>query len=658
MTYRNIFLMALFIFVCPVISKSADLRKYDFSKIDEHALRAPVGVDKSVETLASYLKGPATNDLEKTRAIYRWITANIRYDTKRFFRGNITSESASPETVLHTRLGVCAGYANLFKKLGDLSGLQVVKIDGYAKGIDNAPLTVKDPTNHSWNAVKLEGNWYLIDSTWGAGKVGDDKKFKKDFDEHYFLVPPDQLINSHFPEDPSWQLLRNKVSKDAFLKHIQPQSLFYKYNLALDSHFQSQIITNDNLKVTLFTPADITFLSIIYQGGKELKRTLTRAQLSGNKVHIDAHFPKAGKYLLRILAKPITEEGSYHQVLEYDVTAKSGMGESAGFAKTYSKFDTLGLVLQSHFAPVIRTGSELDVSLSSPDDIIFLSILYQSGKELSRNLTRVRRAGNMVHIEAQFPKSGEYELKVFAKKDYDQGNYTSVLEYEVIAEEGKGKFAGFVKTWGAFEKLGLSIKSHESPIIQTESKLSISILSPPSIEFLAILYQNEQELNRNLTRVRTSGNQVNIDMQFPKAGKYNLKLYAKRKSDQGNYDSVLEYEIHAGTGKGKTAGFVITGPAFDNYDLKLDSHTQPLIVSGRQLNVSIFAPSDIKIMARINKNDVELGADQALVNYQNGRAIIQSSFPGQGKYSLKIYARKGEAAGRYDYVMEYDILVK
>jgi transglutaminase/protease-like cytokinesis protein 3 len=71
--------------------------------------------------------------------------------------------------------------------------------------------------NHSWNAVVVEGVFYLLDATWAAGNAdlsNPHGQFVFNFSDYFFCTPPDQFIYTHFPFDlvtnqprPCWQLL-------------------------------------------------------------------------------------------------------------------------------------------------------------------------------------------------------------------------------------------------------------------------------------------------------------------------------------------------------------------------------------------------------------------------------------------------------------------
>ncbi|MEJ2543888.1 MAG: hypothetical protein P8Y99_07450, partial [Calditrichaceae bacterium] len=46
----------------------------DYSDIDNYVLNTPPQVEKRIQSLASYLIKPARTEIEKVRALYRWVT--------------------------------------------------------------------------------------------------------------------------------------------------------------------------------------------------------------------------------------------------------------------------------------------------------------------------------------------------------------------------------------------------------------------------------------------------------------------------------------------------------------------------------------------------------------------------------------------------------
>jgi transglutaminase-like putative cysteine protease len=192
----------------------------DFKEIDRYALATEPINEKTIKDLGEYLAKPSKDDRTKARAIYRWVTDRIAYDADGFFSGQIGDCSA--EAVLRTRKTVCAGYSNLFEKLGAEAGLRVQVVGGIAKGYDFNRGDDLKKFSHAWNAVWLEEKWQLVDSTWGAGSLTKDKKFEKKFTSYYFLTPPDQLIFDHFPDAESWQLVKPSVTQKDFLAWAKP----------------------------------------------------------------------------------------------------------------------------------------------------------------------------------------------------------------------------------------------------------------------------------------------------------------------------------------------------------------------------------------------------------------------------------------------------
>jgi len=292
-----------------------------FKAIDQYALGTPESVAKSVDSLAAYLAQPAKNDFEKTRAIYRWITQNISYDFSAYLTKSYGSTRAAD--VLTSRSSVCEGYSGLFNALAKSAGLEVVTISGWAKGYSyKAGDQINGPTNHAWNAVKINGGWYLIDSTWGAGSIVQ-QRFVREFDEAYFLTPQEQFIYNHLPEDSRWQLLSTPFSKNDFSALPYVHSKFFSYGLKLGNNTQSVINAKGSLSMTFPVPNDTYLMARLSLGNVELAETFTSARRSGNQYQIIATFPNPGTYILSIFARKNGEFGMYDGVLEYKVLVGS-----------------------------------------------------------------------------------------------------------------------------------------------------------------------------------------------------------------------------------------------------------------------------------------------------------------------------------------------
>jgi hypothetical protein len=171
-----------------------------FYAIDRHALAAPPEVEETVDKLAKYLAEPAQNDVEKARAIYRWITDRIAYDSESYFAG--TRGDNTPQGVLKARKCVCEGYTKLFEALAKNMDLEAAYISGQFK--DSHAILNELVRSHGWNAVKIDGNWKLVDATLGAGALLN-KRFFKAMEEFYFMPAPELLLFSHLPNDGKWQ---------------------------------------------------------------------------------------------------------------------------------------------------------------------------------------------------------------------------------------------------------------------------------------------------------------------------------------------------------------------------------------------------------------------------------------------------------------------
>lgn len=176
-----------------------------FELIEEHVSNSTSENEEILKKLSIYLSKPARNQAEVAYAIFLWVTSHIEYD--------YNAEDLSAEGVLASRKSVCSGYSSLYANLARRANLQCVKISGLAKGFGyRAGKDIRE-FDHAWNAVKLDGEWYLLDSTWG----GKDEFFDS-LKVSYFLTEPNIFVTTHFPEQEKWQLLPKPISMPEFLK--------------------------------------------------------------------------------------------------------------------------------------------------------------------------------------------------------------------------------------------------------------------------------------------------------------------------------------------------------------------------------------------------------------------------------------------------------
>ena len=146
----------------------------------------------------------------KTRAIYAWICFNIEYDAEGLFSGNLPEGTA--EVFFNKRKAVCAGYSDLFTHLAEKLKLFSVYLTGYSKSYGYVPGMKLTQSDHALVGVQIDRDWYLMEPTWGAGYLDDNKKFAAQYDSSWFAPDPRLFILNHLPEDSQWQLLQKPIT--------------------------------------------------------------------------------------------------------------------------------------------------------------------------------------------------------------------------------------------------------------------------------------------------------------------------------------------------------------------------------------------------------------------------------------------------------------
>ncbi|MFA9558102.1 transglutaminase domain-containing protein [Evansella sp. AB-rgal1] len=121
---------------------------------------------------ANELTKGISGEREKALAIYEFVSKHVSYDVQKWDE-LIFDISDSALLTLESGKGVCQDYAYLAIALFRAIGMEANYIEGYAGG------------RHAWVEVKVDGEWLVMDPTWGAGYV-DKGEFVPDYREDYF----------------------------------------------------------------------------------------------------------------------------------------------------------------------------------------------------------------------------------------------------------------------------------------------------------------------------------------------------------------------------------------------------------------------------------------------------------------------------------------
>ena len=125
------------------------------------------------------------SDYEKIKYVYEYIIDLAEYDSTGVDNQNIQS-------VLLYHRSVCAGYAKTFQYILNRMGMFCAYITG----------TIRDGGIHGWNMVRIDGQYYYVDVTWGdpvfANQV--DNRSDRVMNYNYLCCTESDLFKTHVPD--------------------------------------------------------------------------------------------------------------------------------------------------------------------------------------------------------------------------------------------------------------------------------------------------------------------------------------------------------------------------------------------------------------------------------------------------------------------------
>lgn len=308
-------IVRLLFFVTTVcLAQQSDFKNISFEKADNIAKKTRSRKLLALNELTIKLTKDLDTDVEKVRAIYKWICLNVASDYRLFHKNERLRKKYKNDSVklaewnselkrdlfprlLNRKKTICTGYAYLFKAMCDVVDIENKMVFGFGRTADVIEFDPKYP-NHTWNVVKLNNKWYLCDATWAAGTAYVDR-FKFDYNDGYFLTSPELFIYNHYPLNTDFSLLGDKTP--SFNDYIEMPLLYGKAYEVFEKpigplKMYQEIKRNTAVSFTyqLKKKIDVNKLKIITFNGVRDNSYKPRIEKKGNLITLTHRFRKTG----------------------------------------------------------------------------------------------------------------------------------------------------------------------------------------------------------------------------------------------------------------------------------------------------------------------------------------------------------------------------
>ena len=426
------------------------LEKYRTMRIDPRVQSVSRDLTQNVSSnpsrylpdLVKRLTAGEQDPFMKVKLIHDWIADNISYDYTMFANGLVVNQDV--ESVLRSKKAVCSGYSGLFQRMAELAGIKSDIVSGYAKGIGSS-YSLDQRNSHSWNIVHILGGLYIVDATWDAGSI-DKGYFVKDYGTDYLFIAPADNLYTHFPKNPSNQLMDRSIDGAVFLKMPDLQGGFFRYGLSLETRGIESLMSTAGtfyLEIKAQKP-DVQIDASLKDGsGKEIDSAAFVTRSGPTTWRIRFSIPSIGNYKGIIYAgsgkipsgtelggsQPAAgQEGKQSStdklegVMSINFENTAGRGETKAFPRVYASYnEKYGEELVSPMKGVLSAGSSeyFEYKSASAKDVALI---------VGKNFFSLNPVGNGVFaLNFTVPETSDLKLGV----SDGGGKYWITLGWEI-----------------------------------------------------------------------------------------------------------------------------------------------------------------------------------------------------------------------------------
>lgn len=620
-------------------------------RIDRHVRRVPESEASSINRLSHYLTEPFEGGQKsKAFAIYRWITLNVNFDYKGYF-GLETPKACEAEDVLQNRVAGPEGYSKLFEALCNAAHVPTRTVRGVFKGYGykiGEPI-LDGQCRHAWNVIRVGGDWFICDCTFGAGRVGEDMMFHKLPNIERFMVSAALAITDHYPDEEKWQLLDVPVNRKDFEEKAVPSAAAYRLGVRLDSHAKSYYnIDSDNIVMSFQTLKKNILRGIVKDAnGKSLgQRSLVQVVSVGGKTKLHAYFPEPGDHILQVYVLGMNYE--WVPAVVYKLHTSDGIGyNTGGFPNIGTKFYPLGFEIEKPLQNIESDDGRATIYLSTTNSTVKtlrpklsrLSIVCgtEDLKEdvQDSSMSYVEQSSVVYKVKVHVPQMGIYKLDIYCELKR-QVEY--LCSYYINAYHGVSPVPGFPKITDAFRSWSMQLVDKRENIEAQDGTTSVTLKNPNQVNLVGVLKRNEEECPSMCRTVSEQGEST-ITVHTPEPGIYRLEVYGY-KDDEKNKRLICSYAIKSLETANENPGFPVLTEAFSTWEITIVEPHEHIISKNGQAVVVVQAPKEVEIVGKLfDEEDKNIPGMCIAKETENGREISMNT-PQPGMFKLCVYGRK------------------
>ncbi|MEL3903115.1 MAG: transglutaminase domain-containing protein [Treponema phagedenis] len=405
----------------------AEAYSYRNGRIDESIQNIPQNIqitrtnnpDEYIRQMSVYILKHSKNDFEKVKKAHDLVCTLVKYDADNLWKNTVPDQNWKDTLV--TGRAVCAGYAHLFKKICDEIKIHCEIVNGYGRGVGTSIFEGETPaeSNHAWNIVSVYNEHYLVDCTWDAGYM-DGKISKQRYTTDWLFVKPEHFVYTHFPENPSQQLLKKTITAGEFitLPFLKPKYFELIETAGAELKKINHAAGKFILEYTVKDGYEITFTLYNKNSGKKHPEH-SFTQFTGETYKTYFSFPEKGTYLITLFWKK-TGEDTGRDCGEFGVI--SSKGNTVVYPKHYSSSGK-NIQLISPIEMPLEKGRKYDFKIKI-DNKNYAALIYNK-----KFIQLEKNPDGIFFKELIIPEAAN--KMVIGIADTEIGRYEIVLEYSV-----------------------------------------------------------------------------------------------------------------------------------------------------------------------------------------------------------------------------------